>query len=321
MNMLISRRNFVASAATLALFGGSGWARAQSRTIIRLGYPKAGPLIVARARATLEPRLAAMGYSLSWHEFSAGPQLLEALAAGAIDLGMTGDTPPIFAQARGVPLTYVSYEPAAPKSAAFLVRNKAPFATIADLKGKRIALHRGSNIHYLLLELAHKAGLTLADFKLTFLSPGDARAAFLRGSVDAWGIWEPLLSATLTDGRSRVLVDATGITSNHYYYLAGERLAGHDDILALLTDEIAATGEWITNHTAQAAEILYKLTGLGADVWARALTNSAFGARPLISEPLTEQQLIADRFHEIGLLPRPIRVADAAYFAGSTKEG
>jgi sulfonate transport system substrate-binding protein len=106
-----------------------------------------------------------------------------------------GEAPPIFAQAAGANLVYVANEPPSPRSEAIVVPGDSGLKTVAQLKGKKIALNKGSNVHYLLVRAIEKAGLKYSDITPVYLPPADARAAFERGSVDAWVIWDPLLAA------------------------------------------------------------------------------------------------------------------------------
>lgn len=162
---------------------------------VRIGVQKYGTLVILAERHTLEERLKAQGVSVEWREFPGGPQLLEALTLGSIDLGTTGEAPPIFAQAAGSSLVYIGAEEPAPKGEAILVPKGSPITTIADLKGRRVALNKGSNVHFLLLRALQSAGLTIKDVTPIYLTPSDARAAFEQGAVDAWAIWDPFLSA------------------------------------------------------------------------------------------------------------------------------
>jgi hypothetical protein len=106
-------------------------------------------------------------------------------------VGFVGEAPPIFAQAAGAQFVYIGYEPAAPEAEGLVVPKASPLKTVADLKGRKVALNRGSNVHYLLLKLLEKAGLAYSDIQPVFLPPADARAAFERGAVDAWLVWDP----------------------------------------------------------------------------------------------------------------------------------
>src|SRR5450432_2556146 len=168
-SLQITRRGF--TALPLALVLASGQARAADKTI-RVGFQKYGTLILLKARGALEQRLDPLGYRVTWAEFPGGPQLLEALNAGAIDVGSTGEAPPIFAQAAGAGLVYFAHEPPAPLGEAIVVP-----------KGRKIVLNKGSNVHYLLVKALEKAGIAYSDVQTVFLPPADARAAFERGAV------------------------------------------------------------------------------------------------------------------------------------------
>src|SRR4051794_8808424 len=143
--------------------------------VIRIGYQKYGTLILLKAKGSLEAKLKPLGYRVAWAEFPAGPPLLEALNAGAIDFGSVGETPPIFAQAAtGARLTYVAHEPPAPRGEAILVPKDSPIRTVADLKGKKVALNKGSNVHYLLVRALEQAGVGYNEIQPVFLPPARA---------------------------------------------------------------------------------------------------------------------------------------------------
>ena len=214
-------------------------ARAASDTL-RIGYQKYGTLVLLKAQGTLEKRLAPLGIQVKWAEFPGGPQLLEALNVGSVDFGTTGETPPIFAQAAGADLQYVAYEPPAPKGEAIVVAKDSPLKSVKDLKGKRVALNKGSNVHYLLVKALEKAGLKYEDVQTVFLNPSDARAAFERGSVDAWVIWDPFLAAAEHQLGARQLADGVGLVSNHQFYLASRRYAEQNGkVVKLIVEELA----------------------------------------------------------------------------------
>ena len=149
MLTVILRRGLVALFAAAVSFGAI--VQAHAAETLRIGYQKYGTLVLLKAKGTLEKRLAADGVQVQWTEFPGGPQLLEGLNVGSIDFGVTGETPPVFAQAAGADLLYVAYEPPAPTSEAILVPKDSPIKSVAELKGKKVALNKGSNVHYLLV--------------------------------------------------------------------------------------------------------------------------------------------------------------------------
>jgi sulfonate transport system substrate-binding protein len=201
------------AAAVLLLLQCALWQPARAETL-RIGYQRYGTLILLKERGSLEQRLAPLGWTVQWKLFVAGPQLLEALNAGALDFGITGETPPIFAQAAGAPIAYVGVEPSAPQGEAILVPSGSRLQSVAELTGKRVALNKGSNVHYLLVRALEAAGLHWSDIRPVSLSPADAPAAFQAGDVDAWVIWDPYMSAAETNLGARVLRDGAGLAPN-----------------------------------------------------------------------------------------------------------
>jgi sulfonate transport system substrate-binding protein len=286
--------------------------------IVRLGYQKYGTLVLLKDTGKLESRLKPLGYSVNWTEFPGGPQLLEALNVGGIDFGTTGEAPPIFAQAAGAPLLYVGYEPPAPKGEAILVPKNSPIRTVADLKGKRIALNKGSNVHYLLVKALEKAGLAYTDIQPSYLVPADARAAFEQGSVDAWVIWDPYLAAASAVTGARTLADGTDLVANHQFFLAEQKFT---EANAEVVDAILATlgeiDEWARGNSKAAAEQLSPTVGIPAPILEIALSRQGYGVRPITDEVVAEQQKIADTFQQLNLIPKPITVADAVRRAKS----
>lgn len=285
--------------------------QAEDKTI-RIGFQKYGKLILLKSKATLEGKLAQLGYKVTWSEFAAGPQLLEALNVGAIDFGNTGETPPIFAQAAGAPLVYVAHEPPAPRGEAILVAKDSPLKSIADLKGKKVALNKGSNVHYLLVKALERAGVKYSEIQPTFLAPADARAAFERGSVDAWVIWDPYQASAEAATGARTLADGTGVVANHQFYLAAQKFAdANPKALEAVLAQLSEVDAWVKSDIKAAAEQLSASTGIPASVLEVALKRQSYGIRPLDEATTAEQQKIADTFHGLGLLPKPIKVSDA----------
>ncbi len=287
-------------------------AQAKGEVQVRIGYQKYGTLTLLKGRGTLEKRLAEQGVGVKWTEFPAGPVLLEGLNVGSIDFGTVGEAPPIFAQAAGANLVYVGNEPASPASEAIVVPKGSGLRTLADLKGKKIALNKGSNVHYLLLKALEKAGVAYADIQPVFLPPADARAAFERGSVDAWAIWDPFLAAAEKQLGARVLADGKGLVANYQFYLASRSYAEKNpEILRIVLDEVAKVDDWGRNNPEEVATILSAQTGLGKDVVALAASRYAYGVKPVSVDVIASQQRVADAFSSLKLIPKPIVVKDA----------
>ena len=284
------------------------------RSELRIGYQKSANLFVLqKAQGTLEKRLAPLNVGVKWVEFPAGPQLLEGLNVGAIDVGHVGEAPPIFAQAAGANFVYIGHDPAAPEAEAIVVPPGSAIKTAADLKGKKVALNKGSNVHYLLVRALEKAGLKYGDIQPVFLPPADARAAFEKGSVDAWAIWDPFLAAVEKQSNARIIVDGrNGVASNHLFYLAERGFAQtRPDVIKALFEDSVEQGRWLKANLKQAATLIAPLQGLDAAVVELALQRYQFSVTPVSPAVAAEQQKVADAFYELKLIPKPVRIADA----------
>ncbi|GJJ00133.1 sulfonate ABC transporter substrate-binding protein [Duganella rhizosphaerae] len=299
-------------AAGVFAAGAPSAANAQARQEVRIGYQKYGTLTLLKGRGTLEQRLAAKNVTVKWTEFPAGPVLLEGLNVGSIDFGTVGEAPPIFAQAAGANLVYIGNEPPSPSSEAIVVPKDSKIRSLADLKGKKVVLNKGSNVHYLLVKALEKAGLAYKDIEAIYLPPADARAAFERGSVDAWVIWDPFLAAAEKQLGARVLADGKGLVSNHQFYLASRSYAEKNpEIVRIVLDEIAKVDEWGEKNQKEVAVILAAQTGLSVDVVALAASRYAYGVKPINAAVIEQQQKVADAFSNLKLIPKSIVVKEA----------
>lgn len=309
----LSRRQLLAAAA-LPL-AASLPARAQARPeLLRLGFQKSAVnLVVLKQQGALEKRFP--GTKVQWVEFPAGPQLLEALSVGGLEFGLTGDTPPVFAQSAGKELLYVAAEPAKPLSSAVLVPAGSTLRSLSELKGKRVALQKGSSAHYLLVRALDKAALRWSDITPIYLPPADARAAFEKGAIDAWAIWDPYYAATELDVKARALVTGQGLTSNNSFYLASRAFTEQQpqSILALM-EELTRADAYVQSNRKEAAQLVADFSGLSLATVHLFISRRPVSPTGLITPAITaDQQRVADTFHREGLIPRSVKVADAVW--------
>ncbi len=284
----------------------------QETTTLNIGFQKYGILPIVKAKGELEKNLAAQGVHVKWVEFPAGPQLLEGLNVGSVVFGEAGEAPPIFAQAANPNLVYVANQPPAPTAEALIVQKDSPIQSVQDLKGKRIALNKGSNVHYLLLKLLEANNLTLNDIQPVYLPPSDARAAFEKGAVDAWVIWDPFFAAAEHQIHARVIANGEHLVSNHQFYLADRKFAeGHPEVLKTLVTTLNQTTDWVKTHPDDAAKLLEKPTALELDVLKTSISRMGFGVQPISEKVAKEQQYVADAFFAQKLIPKQLVIADA----------
>jgi sulfonate transport system substrate-binding protein len=311
MRTITLRRSLVALFAAAISFGAITQAQAET---LRIGYQKYGTLMLLKAKGTLEKRLAEQGVEVKWTEFPGGPQLLEGLNVGSVDFGVTGETPPVFAQAAGADLLYVAHEPPAPSGEAILVPKDSPIKSVAELKGKKVVLNKGSNVHYLLVRALEDAGLKYSDITPVYLPPADARAAFERGSVDAWVIWDPFQSAAEKQLQARSLRDGTGLVDNHQFYLATRTFAEqHPQVIGTLVEEIRGVGEWVKGNLDEATSQVAPLIGLSPEITRQAVERQGYGAQFITPEVVEAQQKIADTFTELKLIPKKLTIRDVIW--------
>lgn len=311
MRTITLRRSLVALFAAAISFGAITHAQAET---LRIGYQKYGTLVLLKAKGTLEKRLAEQGVEVKWTEFPGGPQLLEGLNVGSVDFGVTGETPPVFAQAAGADLLYVAHEPPAPSGEAILVPKDSPIQSVAELKGKKVVLNKGSNVHYLLVRALEDAGLKYSDITPVYLPPADARAAFERGSVDAWVIWDPFQSAAEKQLQARSLRDGTGLVDNHQFYLATRTYAEqHPQVIGTLVEEIRGVGEWVKGNLDKATSQVAPLIGLSPEITRQAVERQGYGAQFITPDVVEAQQKIADTFTELKLIPKQLTIKDVIW--------
>jgi sulfonate transport system substrate-binding protein len=314
---MISRRSLIAAAPALATAGlvAAGRPALAASGPLHIGYQKYGTLLLLKAAGTLDRTLHPLGFTASWSEFLSGPPLLEALNAGAISFGITGETPPVFAQAAGTPFVYVAADPPAPRGEGIVVPSGSTIQTLAELRGKRVITTKGSNAHYLLVAALAKGGLTPSDVKMSFLAPPDAFAAFRAGSVDAWCCWDPLFAAAEMTG-GRLLTDAQGIAPNRQFFLARRDFAeANPQAIHALLAAVAAEEYKVQANLNRAAATIGPATGIPIPVLQRALPRMGYGVSPMTPSMFADQQKIADTFFGLGLIPKKIVVTDDAWRA------
>jgi sulfonate transport system substrate-binding protein len=314
-----TRRSLIAGAA-LALMGSIGIgaspvaAQAQNPAEIRIGTHKGGFFPAVRQRHTVEDAFKPLGIAIKWIDFQFGPPLLEAINVGAVDFGFVGDSPPIFAQAGGARIRYVAAVKSDGNTQAIIVRKDSPIRTPADLKGKRVAFGKGSSAHNLLVAALEQAGVAWSDIAPAPLAPADATVAFAKGAVDAWSIWDPYLSLAELNEHARVIAFDKDVHKPHAFYIAGsDFVEKHPTVVAKLNSVFASEGQWADQHHEEVARAQAEATGVDIEAIRRFVGRSNYRVVPLDSEVIKSQQVVADRFARLGLIPKPVNVSDIVW--------
>jgi sulfonate transport system substrate-binding protein len=317
---MISRRQTLGlfgAAASAALLPSIRPARAAVATTFRIGWQKNGVLALANRKGALEKRLADRGISVEWSEFTSGPPLLEALGAGALDFGATGDVPPLFAQAANGNLLYVGLYKGSPEGSAILVRKDSPIQSLADLEGKKLAFKRGSSAHNVAVKALRKGGLKPEDVQQIDLAPPDAAAAFKTGSIDAWSIWDPYLAIAEVDPDTRILATARGIVDSYSFFLAnGDFTKANPQVITDVIDELAKVGKIAQSNLDDTTTALAQLTGVPADVTRITLTRPGAdlgSVSTITDDAVAYQQGLADEFYALGIVPKKLKIGDVSW--------
>ncbi|HLR74811.1 MAG TPA: sulfonate ABC transporter substrate-binding protein [Virgibacillus sp.] len=277
--------------------------------VIRIGYQKNGPLVILKGLGTLEEALEPLGFDVEWKEFQAGPALVEALNAGSIDVGRTGNSPVIFAQAAGT--SFVTLAAGKPKflGSGILVPNDSSIQSVADLKDTTVGLAKGSSSHYLIVKALEGAGLSYSDITPAFLQPGDARVAFEQGNIDAMVVWDPFTASTEINSNGRLLTNGEGLSSDRDFFVATEDFAQkHPEITDIFVEYIERSSDWANNNHDELVTMLAPILNIDEESIDMTVKRREYGVDDITDDIINEQQDIADLFYELDIIPKEIKV-------------
>ena len=260
----------------------------------------------SQALLTAAGLISKLPFKVTWSDFTSGPPMLQAMAAGAVDIGSVGNAPPVFAAAGGDNLAIVGAFQANPLGSALLVPKNSPIHSIAQLKGKRIAVAQGSSADYHLLTVLKKAGLTVHDVTLDYLQPADGLAALASGHVDAWDIWSPFVEQAEAQDHARLLVSGVGYGSPYSFTVASRGALADPAKAAAIRDYLkllAQAHAWAATHQAAWAAVWAKATGLPDAIMAKAAKDDAARAVPITPAVVGSEQQVSNAFTTAGLIP------------------
>jgi sulfonate transport system substrate-binding protein len=277
--------------------------------VLKVGDQKAGSRALLAAAGLLD----GTPYRIEWSEFTSGPPLLEALNAGAIDIGGVGDTPPIFSASAGSRIVLVGASYAEPRGAAILVPRNSGITDVSGLKGRKVAVAKGSSANAHLLNALRKAGLTFHDITPAYLQPADALAAFSNGSIDAWAIWDPYTALAQEKTGARILIDGTGGLQSGLGFQVASPAALADrarsDAVHDYLQRLAQARRWTQSHQDAWATAWAKEAGIPVSVAKAAVARANQHAVPIDDSLIRSEQATADAFADAGLIPKRLDIA------------
>ncbi|MCC5620999.1 aliphatic sulfonate ABC transporter substrate-binding protein [Nostoc sp. CHAB 5715] len=282
--------------------------------VLNMGYQSAGDLF--RNRKVLEKRLDPLGIEVKWLQFAQGPQLMEGMRAGRVDVGSVGETPPIFAQVAGSDLVYVvgtQRTPTTGRSSVIAVPPESPLKRFEEIKGQEVYFQKGSASHYFMLRALQSIGLTINDIKIKSIPTIEARAAFLEGKIPVWMTGDPHYAIAEKMNRIRVLRDSVGLDSPGGYYIADRKFAQENPgLLKIIIEELHALDKWAQTNRDEVKKLMITEQKLDEDVAERVMSRRTFAGRRGLSPALiAEQQRVANLFFEAGVIPKKINIRDA----------
>jgi sulfonate transport system substrate-binding protein len=298
----------LAAALLVAAIGITIPAHAEDTVVLRVGDQKGGN----RSLLEISGLAKDLPYKIEWSEFPAAAPILEAINAGALDVGYTGDLAFLTVYASGAPIKAIGGTRSDARTQAILVRNDSPIKSAADLKGKRLAGTRGGWGQFLIDATLEQAGNKIEDATFSPLGPVDAKIALLAGSVDGWAIWEPYVSyATLKDG-ARVIADGQGLTPTITFIVASDSaIASKRAAVQDLVRRLDKARLWSLDHLAEYAKSTTELTKLPEDVLLQAYTAQRTSPIAIDEGVIKEVQEASDRSTRYGILPRKLDINKA----------
>ena len=314
----LTRRTAAALITAVITLSTSAAAFAADAIVLRVGDQKGGN----RSLLEISGLAKDLPYKIEWSEFPAAAPILEAINAGALEVGYTGDLSFLTVYASGAPIKAIGGTRSDARTQAILVRGDSPIKPAADLKGKRLAGTRGGWGQFLINATLEKAGSRIEDATFAPLGPVDAKIALLAGSIDAWAVWEPYISyATLKD-KARVVADGEGLTPTITFIVASDNaIATKRAAVQDLVQRLNKARLWSLDHLAEYAGSTAELTKLPEDVLLAAYTAQKTSPIAIDEAVVKEVQAASDRATRYGILGKTLDVSkavDRSFTAGAS---
>lgn len=273
-----------------------------SDVTLRIGDQKGGTEALLRAAGALD----ALPYKVEFSTFTSGPPQVEAATAGKIDFAVTGNSPPVFGAAANAKIKVVSAYSNDASGDQILVPADSSAHSVADLRGKRVVVGKGSSAHgHLLLQL-QRAGLGVKDIQLVFLQPADAFTALSQHQADAWAIWDPYTALAQKQLGARTLVTATGVANGYGFGIASLptlRDAKRNTALSDLVTRVARATKWAQDNPQQWQQKYAEAIGIDPQAAAVAQGRSLRLSTRITDDVLASEQQLTDIFAGAGQIP------------------
>jgi sulfonate transport system substrate-binding protein len=255
-------------------------------------------------------------YEIEWSEFPAGPPAIEAINAGAVDLSVMGDTPPIFAQAGGVDVKVVGVARPVSEDQPYLqilVPEESDIESVADLEGKKVAVAKQTILQYFLIRALEEEGLTLDDIEPAYLLPAEGQAAYQSGSADAFVSIEPLTTVVKGARPSRAVASSQDYFTSQTLAVARGGALDDPELEAAIGDHLQRVAriyrwqldnpeEWLAAYTAA--------TNYPTPLATTTISSTAVAWQAIDDDVIAVQQEQIDTWAGLKLVPDGLKAED-----------
>jgi sulfonate transport system substrate-binding protein len=264
-----------------------------------------GPFYVARAKGFFDKALTPLNAAMTSVELPSPPVINEALATNKIDVMFVAELPVLIGRAAGIPTKIIAISCTLTQE---IIVRPGQVSSVADLRGKKIAVLTGSSSHYGVIEILKKAGLSTRDVSILNMLPPDAKAAFETNQVDAWAVWPPFVEQEELAGKGVVLGGGTA-QINSIVAVRGEFVADHRDIVQTIVNVVMQTKQWMIAHPEESQAIIAEAVTQPMAVIERAWPRHNWDARldPVV---IADIQAKADFLKSLGLIKNDVVVKD-----------
>lgn len=283
------------------------------------------PILAAKEKGWFEEEFEKVGAKVNWVEFQSGPAYFEAIATDRLDFGRVGNIPVLVGQAADIPFKEIALASSGEKGDAILIPKDSPIQSVKDLKGKKVAVAKGSSSYGLLYRALEANEINPEDVEIIQLQPDEAQPAFETGSVDAWVIWEPFQSIQVVENGAKVLANGVDVnTSSPGFQIVRTKFAEkHPELVELYLKVTEKATRWQNENLEEAIELYAELKDTDQEVIRQVLENSQPSNTPITEQVVEEQQKTTKLLYDLGGIKKTFdasEVVDNSYIENVLKD-
>jgi sulfonate transport system substrate-binding protein len=283
------------------------------------------PILAAKEKGWFEEEFEKVGAKVNWVEFQSGPAYFEAIATDRLDFGRVGNIPVLVGQAADIPFKEIALASSGEKGDAILIPKDSPIKSVKDLKGKKVAVAKGSSSYGLLYRALEANEINPEDVEIIQLQPDEAQPAFETGSVDAWVIWEPFQSIQVVKNGAKVLANGVDVnTSSPGFQIVRTKFAEeHPELVELYLKVTEKATRWQNENLEEAIELYAELKDTDKEVIRQVLENSQPSNTAITEEVVEAQQKTTELLYDLGGIKKTFdasEVVDNSYIENVLKD-